>query len=168
MISRPLPVAPRMARRARVLHLVCQGVARDIAEGVPTMRAYSRGRARFNRSLVARGRGKLSVAAIRYNFARWKLNPSPSCFLGRWGAQGRACQLAPALACEIGRMAIREGLLLSELYQRERQALPCSASALYKRLSSAPFRAVRAARRKLDQVTAAALRVIEERTNLTA
>jgi hypothetical protein len=158
---------PKMKARARVLHLVCQGIARDIAQGVPTMRAYARGRSRFNRSLLARRRGKLSVAAIRYNFARWKLNPSPSCFLGRWGALGRGCLLAPALARELGQRAIREGLLLGQIYQRERQALPCSLSTLYKRLSGAPFRAVQDARRKLEQVTAAAQRVVEERTNLT-
>jgi hypothetical protein len=72
-----------MAHRARVLHGVCRGIASDIAFGEPTMKAYARGRSRYNRSLLARGRGKLSLAAIRYNFARWKLNPSPSCFLAR-------------------------------------------------------------------------------------
>jgi len=154
---------PTMKKRARVLHLVCQGIARDIARGIAKMRAYRRGASRYNRSLLARGRGKLSVSAIRWEFSRWSFNPSPSCFLGRWG-NSTPPRLTKEAARELGLRAIRERLLLCELYRIEAAALPCSASTLYKKLTGAPFRAVWSAHRKLIEAQAAALAFLEART----
>jgi hypothetical protein len=160
-----------MISRANALHRACERVALDLSRDVRPGKAYARARHRFNQSKVARTRGMtLSVSSIRAHYARWRINPTPSCFEARWGT-ARPSKIGVEFALELARRAIEDRITVSQLYSRLRREVPnlhFSKATLFRILPSAPISLVWAAHRKLNQAETAALRIVEGRTKVAA
>jgi hypothetical protein len=167
MSARPIIAGKTWAiRRAETLHRVCEGIALDLSHDVRPGRAYNRARRLFNQSKVARMRGMtLSISAIRNHYAKWRANPTPSCFEAGWGRPG-VCKISPDFARELALRAIQERITIGALYAQLRREVPnlCfSLATLFRILPGAIFRPVFEAQRKLKQAEARALRQIEAR-----
>jgi hypothetical protein len=155
---------PWMERRATALHQMCEGIALDISTNVPKGKAYKKGKARFNRTKIARARGMtLGESAVRGHYARWKENPSPECFDSRWGAS-RPHLINPVYRRELILRAIHLRINASELYRRLNAEVPrlnfCRAT-LMRELPTEQLHAVTNAQRALDAAITTAMKQLD-------
>jgi len=156
-----------MNRRARILHGICQVIAKDRASGMKAARANSRGRGRWNRSKLARKRNRrLSESAMRAIYAAWLKNPTPEAFAPKWKSPSRK-KITPEEAVKFRRFAVTHRLSVSGLFRRlkaESHPLNFSRHTLYRALPSvSTINAVWRARQALQRAERAALAVLDAR-----
>jgi hypothetical protein len=165
MNCRSTRIAPWMERRARLLHGICSAITRDRANGMSASRAYSKGRGRFNRSLLARRRKRhLAISGMRAIYALWaKTGKRIECFAPKW-KQPDHRKITVSQAHRWVKWIIAEGISASELYRRlkvERPTLNFSLATLHRNLPGKALSAVAQARRNLWKAERAALRYLE-------
>jgi hypothetical protein len=158
MSARPSTIAPWQLRRQKLLHGICLAIARDrVALGA--MRAYRRGAAKFNRSVLARQRRRhLCPSAMRRLYDLWKANPTPAAFAPVWKSSSGprlAREEAGALVLE----AIHHELCVAELFRRINgivRGKRLSYSRLCAQLPANLLRDIRGARKALEKAKSAA------------
>lgn len=164
MNSCPVLITPWMVRRARILHGICLVVAKDRATGMRAGKAYNKGRGRWNRSRLARQRGRhLSENGMRAIFAIWKKNPTPESFAPKWKSPSRK-KITREQAVKLARRAITSRISVSELFCQLKAGssrLNFSRHTLYRALPSvSTLNAVWRAGQALKKAERAALRAL--------
>jgi hypothetical protein len=152
-----------MTRRARLLHGICRVIAKDRVGGMRAGRAYAKGRGRFNRSKLARQRGRrLCESGMRAIYAAWLKKPTPSAFAPKWKSPSRK-KITAGQAIKWTRRVIAQRITFSELFRRlkrENPKLDFCASTLNNSLPSSALRDARRAHLNLLRAERAALRAL--------
>jgi hypothetical protein len=171
MNSRPVPITPWMNRRARILHGICRVIAKDRAGGMRAGAAYAKGRGRWNRSVLARQRGRrLCESGMRAIYATWLKNPTSSAFAPKWKSPSRK-KITPGQAVKWTRRVIAQRLTFAELFRRlkrENSKLDFCPATLNNALPSSALRVVRRAHLNLLRAERAALAVLDARAKGSA
>ena len=165
--------APRMARRARVLHGLMKFIHRR-AEFGKMLGLYATAANRFNRTTFALKKGKvLSRHSIRGHYARWRAaGCKAEIFSPKWRTIARRL-ISPEQADTYARRMASESISMAELYRRlqaESGPLYFSLYTLRRTLPSARLARLAKAKKELanaETAFMAALPVVEERTATT-
>jgi len=164
MNSRPCKIPAWQLRRQRLLHGLCLFIESSFIEGKRALATYRRAAARWNRSKLARDRGRhLSASGIRAIWATWKRHPSIEAFAPKWKSPDHR-KITPAQAVRWARRIISQRITVAELYRRllaEKGALTFCRATLCSALPSAALRAVDRARVNLEKAERAALAILD-------
>ena len=168
MNSRPSKIPKWQKRRQRLLNGLCLFIEKSFIDGKRAMPTYRRAAARWNRSKLARERGRhLSASGIRAIWAIWKKNPCVEAFAPKWRTPDMR-KITPAQAIRWARRVIAQRITIAELYRRlrtEKGALTFCRATLNRALPTAALRAVHRARVNLEKAERVALAVLDARAN---
>jgi hypothetical protein len=166
MNSRPCKIPAWQLRRQRLLHGLCLFIESSFIEGKRAMATYRRAAARWNRSKLARERGRhLSASGIRAIWSTWKRHPSIEAFAPKWRRPDMR-KITPAQAIKWARRGIAQRITVAELYRllrAEKGALTFCRATLCSALPSAALRTVHHARVNLEKAERAALALLDAR-----